>query len=155
MHYLTDPELEIKKMFYLVAEKVFTQSRHKQRPVNIFVTTAPQPLFCLNIYICVCVSYISSSQVLSQLIRILNTTGPNTTVINDILIVHPALYARSFIINVESASSRDELNFSTFLARSRAMTNVLLQHINSSVFADVFLFGVHKYPVCVLGFQYA
>ena len=48
VHYLTDPELEIKKMFLLVAKKVFMQSQRKQRPVGIFVTTALQPpLFCL------------------------------------------------------------------------------------------------------------
>ena len=48
VHYLTDPELEIKKMFSLVAEKVLMQSQQKQRPVGIFVTTALQPPpFCL------------------------------------------------------------------------------------------------------------
>ena len=41
VHHLTDPELEIKAMFLLVAEKVFIQSQQKQRPVSIFVTAAP------------------------------------------------------------------------------------------------------------------
>ena len=41
VRHLTDPELEVKAMFFLVAKEVFKQSQHKQRPVSIFVTAAP------------------------------------------------------------------------------------------------------------------